>query len=445
MRVLLTSHQFPPKFTFGTEKLAFESGRELRARGHEVCVLTTDPDLGHGEVEDYVHEGLSVRAVGHRLNQTPDPLRYEFDNPEMAEEMRRYIGEMRPDLLHVWHAGRLSGSIIPAAKVEGLPVVFTATDFWSICRVIHLRRADTGELCEGPNAHATNCLRCFIARANAPQRKKDMYLNRSEAVFRAYSVLANSELMRKTGYGGRVRAVSDRITFLREAINSCERVLAPTNLTREMLEKNGLHGGRLSVSRYGIETSHISSLPKSPERPETVRFGFMGGLVRHKGVHNLVEAFRRVPQESPAELKVYGDPGRDPDYFAELEEAAGGDGRIRFMGPFAGERVGEVLQEVDVLVVPSSWYENTPLVIYEAFASGTPVVGTDLGGISEVVHHDYNGLLFAMDDAEDLGRQLRRFLEEPGLIARFRGNTEPPRTVADSVDELEAIYGELSG
>lgn len=445
MRILLTSHQFPPKFTFGTEKLTFESGRELRKRGHEVFVLTTDPDLEHGGVEDYVHEGISVRALGHRLNQTPDPLRYEFDNPEMAGEMRRYIRETNADLVHVWHAGRLSGSIIPAAKAEGIPVVFTATDFWSICRVIHLRRADTGELCDGPNAHATNCLRCFIARANAPQRKRDVYLNRSEAIFRAYSALANNELVRKTGYGGRVRAVSDRVSFLREAINSCERVISPTKLTHEMLEKNGLHGGKLLISRYGIETYHISSLPKSPEHPEVVRFGFMGGLVRHKGVHNLVEAFRRVPKENPAELKIYGDPNRDPEYFAELKEAARGEDRVRFMGPFAGERVGEVLREVDVLVVPSSWYENTPLVIYEAFATGTPVVGTDLGGISEVVHHDYNGFLFRMDDAEDLGRQLRRFVEEPDLIARLRANIEPPRTVGESVDELEEIYRELSG
>jgi glycosyltransferase involved in cell wall biosynthesis len=445
LKVLLTSHQFPPKFTFGTEKLTFESGRELHRRGHEVYVLTTDPDLEHGEVEDYVHEGISVRAVGHRPNRTPDPLRYEFDNPEMAERMCRYVREVGPDLLHVWHAGRLSGSIIPAAKSEGLPVVFTATDFWSICRVIHLRRADTGELCEGPNANATNCLRCFIARANAPQRRKDLYLNRSEAVFRTYSAVANNELVRRTGYGRRVRAVSDRISFLREAINSCERVIAPTKITREMLENNGIHGGKLLVSRYGIETSHISSLSKSPECPETVRFGFMGGLVRHKGVHNLLEAFQRVPEENTAELKIYGDPNRDPEYFAELKEAAGGDSRVRFMGPFVGERVGEVLQEVDVLVVPSSWYENTPLVIYEAFASGTPVVGTDLGGISEVVHHDYNGLLFTMDDAEDLGLQLRQFVEDPDLIARLRANVEPPRTVGESVDELEGIYRELSG
>jgi glycosyltransferase involved in cell wall biosynthesis len=94
-------------------------------------------------------------------------------------------------------------------------------------------------------------------------------------------------------------------------------------------------------------------------------------------------------------------------------------------------------------VVPSAWYENTPLVIYEAFASGTPVVATDLGGLSEVVEHGRNGLLFGVDNARDLNAQLMRFLSEPDLISTLREGIGLVRTVGDSVDELGQIYEEV--
>ena len=92
MRVLLTVHQFLPKYSFGTERVTFDIGRELLSRGHEVYVLTTDtasPSLPHKKVWDYDYRGLKVRVIGLNMQATPDPLRCEFDNPEMAAVMRR--------------------------------------------------------------------------------------------------------------------------------------------------------------------------------------------------------------------------------------------------------------------------------------------------------------------------------------------------------------------
>jgi len=144
-----------------------------------------------------------------------------------------------------------------------------------------------------------------------------------------------------------------------------------------------------------------------------------------------------------SELKIYGSPARDPKYYKELEQSAAGDKRIRFMGPFEGEKVGWILSEVDVLVVPSAWYENTPLVIYEAFAAKTPVVATDLGGMSEVIEHGKNGLLFPLEDVGGLADRLRRLAEDRALIGRLRDGIGPVRTVKENVDELERLYNTL--
>jgi glycosyltransferase involved in cell wall biosynthesis len=449
LRILLTVHQFLPKYSGGTERVTFDMAQELRARGHKVHVMTTDaasPSLRHNEAWDYEYEGLSIRVVGLDRRQLPDQLRYEFDNPDMAEHMRAYMRDVRPDLVHVVHAGRLSGSVIPAAKEFDVPVVFTATDFWSICRVIHLRRRDNGQLCLGPDKLGTNCLRCFVAQSNEPKETKDAYLKKSDAEFGARAAASRTSLMRRTKYLHRTRMVLDRIDFLKDAVNMTDRVLAPTRLTRDLLIRNGITPRLIKLLPYGMDTSHIVAAPRSPVRPSVLKIGYIGSIAQHKGPDVLISAFRHIPRTMKAELKVYGDPRRDPSYFDKLEKLAKGDDRrISFLGTFETERIGWILSDIDVLVVPSRWYENTPLVVYSAFASGTPVVATDVGGLSEVVEHERNGLLFKMNDSVDLNRKLLRFFSEPDLLKSLREGIEPVKTAEESADELEDLYRELLG
>ena len=92
---------------------------------------------------------------------------------------------------------------------------------------------------------------------------------------------------------------------------------------------------------------------------------------------------------------------------------------------------------------PESPYENAPGVVFEAFAAKVPVVATDLGGMSEFVRHEENGLLFGLEDAEDLARQLRRLAEEPGLLEKLRGRIGHVKTVEQYAEELEELYDTL--
>ncbi len=98
------------------------------------------------------------------------------------------------------------------------------------------------------------------------------------------------------------------------------------------------------------------------------------------------------------------------------------------------------MAEIDILVVPSLWYENAPLVIYEAFASNTPVIATALGGMAEAVTHEVNGLLFDRGNVPELANMLQRVVAEPGLVERLRSGIRPVRTIGDEVCDLEALY-----
>ena len=101
------------------------------------------------------------------------------------------------------------------------------------------------------------------------------------------------------------------------------------------------------------------------------------------------------------------------DYIGSLREAAEGDPRISFAGAYGASDVAAVFSEMDALLVPSLWYENTPFVVLEAFAAGVPVIASDLGGLSEVVREGQNGALFVAGDPRSMAEAIERILARP--------------------------------
>ena len=102
-----------------------------------------------------------------------------------------------------------------------------------------------------------------------------------------------------------------------------------------------------------------------------------------------------------------------------------------------------MLSGIDVLVVPSVWYDF-PLVIPSAFATKTPVVATNLPGMNEWVRHEVDGLLFERHDAVGLASGIRRLLDEPGLLDRLRANIPPVKTLEEYAAESVDLYASLS-
>jgi glycosyltransferase involved in cell wall biosynthesis len=448
LRVLLTTHQFFPRYTAGTEVAALSTGIELLARGHEVHVLTVDPTLHRESADigykDYDYQGLMVRALElPRPTTLLEGIRNEYENALVADHVRRYVERVKPDVVHMFHIARLSGSVIGVFRELNVPLVFTTTDFWSIC-VRNTLMKPSGDLSTGPDEISSNCLECrgvekFVPSSELPEiADKQQY----------YREIAQRALAQRQGEHQsmvRVRAMLARTESLRERVNAVDAILAPTKIMRQMLVENGIDQELVSVSPYGMNTSRFQDFERpAPERGK-LRVGYMGQIAPAKGLHILIEGFKRLPEDSGATLRISGDLKRapNPDYSCEIYELAGEDPRINFAGAYPNDRVADELKKIDVLVVPSTWYENSPLVIYEALASRMPVVATDLGGMSEVVHHRENGLLFEPGDAEDLARQLNRLISEPGLLEELGNNAGHVRTVQDSVDEVLELYERL--
>jgi glycosyltransferase involved in cell wall biosynthesis len=176
----------------------------------------------------------------------------------------------------------------------------------------------------------------------------------------------------------------------------------------------------------------------APGRPH-LDVGYVGSISRHKGVHVLLEAMRRLDTRD-VRLHIHGSRASQPGYSEALVDGID-DPRVTFHGAFAPAELGRVLAGLDVLVVPSLWYENTPFSVLEALHAGVPVVASDLGGIAEIVVPGQSGMLFPAGDAAALAAVLARIAADPQRELALQP-TRPP-DIAENVVRLREIYDDL--
>jgi glycosyltransferase involved in cell wall biosynthesis len=444
VRVLLAVHAFPPRSTAGVEVLTLRLARALRGRGHDVRVLTAVHDLGalpaslrRRRHEDF--EVIEVVNVHHR-----GTLEATYDDPDIDRAVRPVLEEFRPDCVHFQHLLNLSRGLVPAARGVGARVVLTLNDYWLSCPRDGLRMREDLALCRTVDHQV--CARCLatspylvpplqrglggaarsIGLGRHLHRLHDRAPRTTEAVLR---------LLRRTAPNGdaaRAAAMDVRASAIRATLEDVHVVLAPTAFMRERAIEFGAAAAKVRLLRQGV--MEAAGRPRRAGRRP--RVGFVGTLAPHKGVHVLVEAFRGLAARD-ATLAIHGSETVYPAYVAGLRTAAGGDARICFHGPFPEGGQARVLAETDVLVVPSIWWEHSPLTVLEALGHGVPVIASATGGVPELVPPDA-GVLVPPGDAAALGEALTAVVEE-----RTLGDARPPlplKTAAEEAAELEAVY-----
>jgi glycosyltransferase involved in cell wall biosynthesis len=461
-RVLLTVHKFFPQHKAGTEVLTLKVAQELQRRGYDTLVVTANPpDLdaryqSGPETSEYEYEGIKVKVVEEALRLKDNRFSNEFFNPAIGEYFASVLTDFAPDIVHVFHAQNLSSSIIDQSLARGLPVVVSTTDFWFICPVVQLKRPD-GSICRGPSPLALNCLTCYTPALFPPLDEFKAALTSRFSGAQAIEQLPStfSKIIFESTYTAykatklpdAVSATMKRPNVLRKAANRVSAITVPTVLMRDLFAENGIDPSLIHHVPFGIDTAPLAPY-QTKTASDLVRIGFIGTLYEHKGVDILIRAFLSLPPDISARLQIYGDPQQFPDYAAGLKKLAR-DGspnslKISFDGTFPNAQLGQVLSNLDVLVVPSRWYENTPLVIQSSLATKTPVIATNLGGMSELIRHNFNGLLFELNDSNSLRSQLLRLVKEPELLKKLISNIKPERTTEEMVDQLETIYARLS-
>jgi glycosyltransferase involved in cell wall biosynthesis len=375
----------------------------LKARGHQVRVLTSTYKLDQPQTEGEVYRWLQLSEwwMPYSLRDFSAAIKKEKTN---SRAFRKLCGEFEPNLIYVWNPVGISLSIVSVAQELGLPVCYFVSDHW-------LEEWETDPGYQVWQEPAVGLRHAFLFKPTLAFLKTAQLADRP-----AIPIFRN-------------------LQFASEA------------LKRDALEK-GRAVANAEVIHWGVNLDQFQ-LAEKPGRP--TRLLFVGQLTPHKGVHTAVEAFcllKRHGHES-ATLTIVGD-SRLTDFKAQLRETVAAnklERQVRFLGQVKREEMPQIYREHDILIFPSVWEEPFSITVLEALASGLAVVGTPTGGSDEILEDGLNALIFEKENAEQCAAYISRLLTDERLFAqiRWRGRStiEQEYQLKQMVDRIERSLKEV--
>jgi glycosyltransferase involved in cell wall biosynthesis len=242
-----------------------------------------------------------------------------------------------------------------------------------------------------------------------------------------------------------------RELFLKTFFDQVDHFVSPSQFLIERYVDWGLRREKCTLLENGLILDDIA-----PPRPvarggRRCRFAYFGQITRFKGVHVLLDAITRVPEADwgeDASVAFFGGnlENQPEDFqadFKALMERAGR--RARFYGPYRAPEMPALMKDIDYVVVPSIWWENSPLVIQEAFAHGRPVISSNIGGMAEKVRNGIDGLHFRVGSTEDLVDRFVEVLREPQRWDQLRAKIRRPLGYQEAARQHQMIYRGLLG
>lgn len=419
----------------GTEVYVAALARALQRQGHDVVVAAPGR-----EDTAYAHDGIRVRRF--RVDDCVADVAdlYGDGDADAAARFDRILDDERPDVVHL-HAFTRACSVALVRKAHGrhIPVVFTYhTPTVSCLRGTLMLWGQSP--CDGV-METVRCAACTLEGRGVP-RPFAQLLGRMPTALGA----------KVPGVFGRA-ATAFRFPALtamrhgatRALFAEADRIVAFRGWIAELLAANGVAPRKIVRSHHAIESVQRPTKAR-PANHDGLRVAFLGRLDPTKGVDVLIRAIRQIPENVKVHVSVHGTvqgPAGERE-LTRLRTLAGSDSRIAFHPPVDAAHVVETMARHDVVAIPSQWMETGPLVALEAFAAGVPVVGSQLGGIAELVVDGVNGRLvrdFASPEA--WASALSEIALHPEWQETWRKGTEPPPTLDDVASAMVGVYRDV--
>jgi len=428
MRILIPLHTFLPVSPYGAELYTYYLAQALVSLGHDVHLLFTERGLAHPDTRTL--DGLACTAIP--PPHSAGPSRIDAGSPDAGVVFEKLLHEFRPDVVHFNHVLHLSPDLPARARQAGAAVVFTLHDFWLRCPRVKLLDRWGGLCTSATHWKCASCCRHRYSHMTWDAFEDDSqdHSLRAQAKEAVFNLLERPLAWRR---------LQSRERELRNLTAAVDRFIAPTAFLGQRLREWGIPAEKMLVCDYG--TSELPYLPHRAGERDSPVFGFVGGTTREKGVDVLLDAFRGV---SGAELIVYGaDNARLREAFPAHHDVLD-QPNVRAGGRINDEQKTRAIPALDALVVPSVWYENSPIVIHEAFQAGVPVVCSNIGGMAELVTDGVNGLHFQVRDPVALRGVIERCVRDRTLLPRLAAGVKSPRSMQDHARlEIVPLYQSL--
>lgn len=435
-KVLYICHGHPDVRPGGAETYALELYQGMRDQGDFEPILLAK---GHGRP----HAGTNVGPISGDPNQyflytegySYDLLFGTMDGKEFyAKHLHDFLLAIRPDIVHFQHTLFLGYDTIREVKntLPAAPIIYTLHEYLPIChrQGQMVRTINNEERCDKESPG--RCHECF------PEISTETFF------------------MRKR--------------FIQSHLSLVDIFLAPSRFLQGRFVAWGLPEGKIRLEEYGRRP--FEPVPEScGQRPRT-RFAYFGQINPYKGVDVLLKAMKSLVNSSagaaPAPGRARTSAAMTPHYspnritephlwihganldlqqgnyqkeFRSLLESAGYN--VTFVGPYQHGELPRLMANIDWVVVPSIWWENSPLVIQEAFGFGKPVLCSDIGAMAEKVTDRVNGLHFCAGDPISLARTIQEAATAPGLWDTLRQGIPGCHRMNNHVQTLINLYREL--
>lgn len=415
MRVLIVSHGHPTFSIGGAEVASHNLFRALgNMPGVEAFYLARSPaalprhadtplmSLRQGERETFLHADAW------------DP--FWLSNGGIADlqgAFSDYLRHVRPDVVHFHHVIGLGVEAVVQVRrvLPNAAIVITFHEYLSIC-LNHGQMVKTSRNALCRSASPAECAGCF------PQHSPGQIFQRE--------------------------------TFLKDHLLTADAFISPSNFLIDRYAAWGLPRDRFTMIENGLAPQALAPVRKLSAKSRRARFGFFGQLSEFKGLHVLLEAVASIDEETwgnDATLYIFGgnlenQPAAFRDRFDRLIERAGR--RARFFGSYRSDELPRLMEQVDWLIMPSIWWENSPVVIQEAFLHGRPPIVGDIGGMAEKVRHGVDGLHFRAGSPEDLADRMTEILTDGGLWKRLHDNAPKTLDLTGFAEKHLAVYRAVS-
>lgn len=373
MRILVVSAMFPPNVLGGAEISAYNLTSWLLKQGHEIGVLMAAKAKDEEKFGEMV-EGMKVWSLfmprpypifkqGRDVSSLLKPLWHLQDHldPRNATMVGRVLDEFKPDFCNVHYLTGIGHNALAEIGKRDIPMMYVMPDMTLSC--LRATMFVDGKTCEA------QCGPCKVSAA-----------------------------VKRRG----VRAVR-RIGFSSPSLANLEQ-----NAKFQPL-KQYPHAHILNANKYPKPTA-----PRPPS--DTVRFIYAGRLHPSKGVDLLLSAAEQLRERWDFSFAVVGGGSEE----GALRERFGHHDWVTFTGQVPLQEAIDRIGGSDMLCIPSVWLENSPGVVIQALGMSVPVMGSEVGGIPELVRHDENGLLVPPGDQEAWRSALELILKEPDRLKRYQ-------------------------
>lgn len=383
-RVLIAAHSHPRVQNGGSEVAPYALFERLRQRSdirswYCGCIRTSA----------FARTGQSITQPFERdeylytLGEF-DGFRFANRDTAFARDFRVLLQNLRPDIVHFHHYLNFGMEAFAHVR-EMLPdarIILTLHEFLAICHQQgQMVTRQLGRPC-GRSGYV-ECSRCFPELQPADFFIRDIYI--------------------------------------RNFLKHVDHYVAPSHFLAQRYIDWGIPRERISIIE-NVSRATVPSTPRHGDRPSgALRVGFFGQISMLKGIQVMIEAAALLQAEERSDIVfvIHGDHSHQPEPFRTgfLSQVDAFGANIVFEGAYANNDVDTLMAAVDVVLVPSVWWENSPVVIQEAFRNGRPVICSDIGGMAEKVTHGETGLHFKTGSARALAGVLKALVADPERLA----------------------------